>query len=79
MSEKMRKSRAKRIVTLKFSDNAKTEFFRTCPEIYVKYGKEKIGISLNALWNVLAKNGFYKNKKCAISYQSIQVKLPVWE
>ena len=74
-----RPTRAKRVVVVQLKDK-KPEPFRTCPEIYLKYDKEKIGICLNALWNVLAKDGCYENKKCKISYQSIeQLKTLAWE
>ena len=74
-----RPTRAKRVVVVQLKDK-KPEPFRTCPEIYLKYDKEKIGICLNALWNALAKDGYYENKKCKISYQSIeQLKTLAWE
>ena len=66
-----RPTRAKRVVVVQLKDK-KPEPFRTCPEIYLKYDKEKIGICLNALWNALAKDGCYENKKCKISYQNIE-------
>nr|DAF54536.1 MAG TPA: hypothetical protein [Siphoviridae sp. ctKwY15] len=78
--KKKHKSRAKRVVIVKFLDKDKGEIFHTCPEIYLKYSKEKVGIGLQALWNALAKGGFYENKKCAIYYQSTaQLKPSVWE
>lgn len=78
--KKKRKSRAKRVVIVKFFDKGKGEIFHTCPEIYLKYSKEKVGIGLQALWNALTKGGFYENKKCAIYYQmTAQLKPSVWE
>ena len=74
-----RPTRAKRVVVVQLKDK-KPEPFRTCPEIYLKYDKEKIGICLNALWNALAKDGCYENKTCKISYQNIeQLKTSAWE
>ena len=74
-----RQTRAKRVVVVQLKDK-NPEPFRTCPEIYLKYDKEKIGICLNALWNALDKDGSYENKKCKISYQSIeQLKTLTWE
>ena len=74
-----RPTRAKRVVVVQLKDK-KPEPFLTCPEIYLKYDKEKIGIWLNALWNALAKDGCYETKKCKISYQSIeQLKTLAWE
>jgi len=79
MMENFRPTRAKRVVVLKFND-AEPEIFLTCPELYLKYGKDKIGICLNALWNALAKNGVYSNKRCIISYQPIDsLKTQTWE
>lgn len=60
------------MVVLKFNgQNSQPEAFRTCPELYVKYNKETLGICLNALWNVMAKHGEYKNKICSIHYEDI--------
>lgn len=74
-----RPTRAKRVVVVQLKDK-KPEPFLTCPEIYLKYDKGKIGIGLNALWNALAKEGRYENKKCKISYQNIeQLKTLSWE
>lgn len=74
-----RPTRAKRIVVVQLKGNT-PEPFRTCPEIYLKYSRETIGICLNALWNVLAKTGRYENKKCTISYQNIeQLKTLTWD
>ena len=79
MMEKFRPTRAKRMVVLKFN-NAEPEAFRTCPELYLKYGKDKVGIGLNALWNALSKDGVYQNKRCTISYQKIDsLKTQTWE
>lgn len=75
-----RETRAKRVVVLQFKGSKKPEPFLTCPEIYLKYSKDKVGICLNALWNALTKNGRYENKLCNISYQSIeQLKTMIWE
>lgn len=74
-----RPTRAKRVVVVQLKGK-KPEPFLTCPEIYLRYDKNKIGISLNALWNALAKDGCYENKKCKISYRNIeQLKAIVWE
>lgn len=74
-----RPTRAKRVVVVQLKGK-KPEPFLTCPEIYLRYDKNTIGISLNALWNALAKDGCYENKKCKISYRNIeQLKAIVWE
>lgn len=74
-----RPTRAKRVVVVQLKGK-KPESFLTCPEIYLRYDKNIIGISLNALWNALAKDGCYENKKCKISYRNIeQLKAIVWE
>ncbi len=79
MTDKFRPTRAKRVVVLKFKD-AEPEMFLTCPELYVKYGKDKVGIGLGALWNALSKDGVYRNKRCTISYQQIDcLKTQTWE
>ena len=74
-----RPTRAKRVVVVQLKGK-KPQPFLTCPEIYLMYDKNIIGISLNALWNALAKDGCYENKKCKISYRNIeQLKTIVWE
>ena len=61
----------KRVVVLEFK-NKKTEYvYNTCSELVVAQGK-RIGVTLNALWNALAKNdGIYENKRCKIYYRKI--------
>ena len=61
----------KRVVVLEFT-NKKTNYVdNTCHEVVVAQGK-RIGVTLNALWNALAKNdGIYENKRCKIYYRKI--------
>lgn len=61
----------KRVVVLEFKK--KTNYvYNTCPELVAAHG-EKIGVTLNALWNALAKNdGIYENKRCKIYYRKIE-------
>lgn len=74
-----RPTKAKRVVTVQFIGE-KPESFLTCPEIYLRYSKNELGICLNALWNALAKKGYYENKRCRISYHNIeQLKTLTWE
>lgn len=60
----------KRVVVLEFKK--KTNYvYNTCPELVVAQGK-RIGVTLNALWNALAKNdGIYENERCKIYYRKI--------
>lgn len=62
----------KRVVVLEFKNKKTNYVYNTCPEIVVAHGK-KIGVTLNALWNALAKNdGIYENKRCKIYYRKIE-------
>lgn len=61
----------KRVVVLEFKNKKKNYVYNTCPELVVAHGK-KIGVTLNALWNALAKNdGIYENERCKIYYRKI--------
>lgn len=72
MKKEIRPTRARRVVVLRFNGKeTQPEAFRTCPEMYLKYSTHTLGICLNALWNVMAKKGAYKNKICSIRYEDI--------
>lgn len=61
----------KRVVVLEFKNRKSSYFYNTCPELVVEQGK-RIGVTLNALWNALAKNnGAYENERCKIYYRKI--------
>lgn len=61
----------KRVVVLGFKNKKTNYVYNTCPELVVAHGK-KIGVTLNALWNALAKNdGVYENERCKIYYRKI--------
>ena len=62
----------KRVVVLEFINKNSNYVYNTCPELVVAHG-EKIGVTLNSLWNALAKNeGIYENKRCKIYYRKIE-------
>lgn len=61
----------KRVVVLEFKNKKTNYVYNTCPELVVAQGK-RIGVTLNALWNALAKNnGAYENERCKIYYRKI--------
>lgn len=61
----------KRVVMLEFKNKKTNYVYNTCPELVVAQGK-RIGVTLNALWNALAKNnGAYENERCKIYYRKI--------
>lgn len=61
----------KRVVVLELKNKKTNYVYNTCPELVVAHGK-KIGVTLNALWNALAKNdGIYENERCKIYYRKI--------
>ena len=61
----------KRVVVLEFKNRKSSYVYNTCPELVVEQGK-RIGVTLNALWNALAKNnGAYENGRCKIYYRKI--------
>lgn len=61
----------KRVVVLEFKNKKTNYVYNTCPELVVAHEK-KIGVTLNALWNALAKNdGIYENERCKIYYRKI--------
>lgn len=61
----------KRVVVLEFKNRKSSYVYNTCPELVVEQGK-RIGVTLNALWNALAKNnGAYENERCKIYYRKI--------
>lgn len=61
----------KRVVLLEFKNRKSSYVYNTCPELVVEQG-ERIGVTLNALWNALAKNnGAYENERCKIYYRKI--------
>lgn len=61
----------KRVVVLEFKNKKTNYVYNTCPELVVEQGK-RIGVTLNALWNALAKNnGAYENERCKIYYRKI--------
>jgi hypothetical protein len=61
----------KRVVVLEFKNRNSSYVYNTCPELVVEQGK-RIGVTLNALWNALAKNnGAYENERCKIYYRKI--------
>lgn len=61
----------KRVVLLEFKNRKSSYVYNTCPELVVEQGK-RIGVTLNALWNALAKNnGAYENERCKIYYRKI--------
>lgn len=61
----------KRVVVLEFKNKKTNYVYNTCPELVVAQGK-RIGVTLNALWNALAKNnGTYENERCKIYYRKI--------
>lgn len=61
----------KRVVVLEFKNRKSSYVYNTCPELVVEQGK-RIGVTLNALWNALAKNdGIYENERCKIYYRKI--------
>ena len=63
----------KRIVVLEFKKEKETQVYSTCAELAVSNDKSKIGVSLGALWNALAKNnGVYENDLCKIHYRKIE-------
>lgn len=61
----------KRVVVLELKNKKTNYVYNTCPELVVEQGK-RIGVTLNALWNALAKNnGAYENERCKIYYRKI--------
>lgn len=61
----------KRVVVLEIKNRKSSYVYNTCPELVVEQGK-RIGVTLNALWNALAKNnGAYENERCKIYYRKI--------
>ena len=61
----------KRVVVLELKNKKTNYVYNTCPELVVAQGK-RIGVTLNALWNALAKNnGAYENERCKIYYRKI--------
>ena len=61
----------KRVVVLEFKNRKSSYVYNTCPELVAEQGK-RIGVTLNALWNALAKNnGAYENERCKIYYRKI--------
>ena len=61
----------KRVVVLEFKNKKTNYVYNTCPELVVAQGK-RLGVTLNALWNALAKNnGAYENERCKIYYRKI--------
>lgn len=61
----------KRVVILEFKNKKTSYVYNTCPELVVAQDK-RIGVTLNALWNALAKNdGTYENERCKIYYRKI--------
>lgn len=61
----------KRVVVLEFKNRKSSYVYNTCPELVVEQGK-RIGVTLNALWNALARNnGAYENERCKIYYRKI--------
>lgn len=61
----------KRVVVLELKNRKSSYVYNTCPELVVEQGK-RIGVTLNALWNALAKNnGAYENERCKIYYRKI--------
>ena len=80
MKRMIKPTRARRVVVLRFNkDGSQPEAFRTCPEIYLRYSRRTLGICLNALWNAMAKDGHYQNKKCTIRYENISnLKCKTW-
>lgn len=61
----------KRVVVIEFKNKKTNYVYNTCPELVVAQGK-RIGVTLNALWNALAKNnGAYENERCKIYYRKI--------
>lgn len=72
MTSKIKHPR-KRIVVLEFKKEKETRVYSTCAELAVSNDKNKIGVSLGALWNALAKNnGVYENDLCKIYYRKIE-------
>lgn len=67
----------KRVVVLQYKGKGKKAIFtyNTCAELAVENNKDKIGVSLNALWNALSKNdGVFENEKCKIYYRQVENK-----
>lgn len=72
MTNKIKHPR-KRIVVLELKKEKETYVYSTCAELAVSNDKSKIGVSLGALWNALAKNnGVYENDLCKIHYRKIE-------
>lgn len=62
----------KRVVVLQFKPKKDVFVYNTCLELVNANNKNKIGVSLNTLWNALAKNdGVYENNLCKIYYRKI--------
>ncbi len=62
----------KRVVVLQFKHKKDVLVYNTCLELVNANNKDKIGVSLNALWNALAQNdGVYENNLCKIHYRKI--------
>ena len=63
----------KRVVVLQYKHKKAIFAYNTCAELAVANDKSKIGVSLGALWNALAKNdGVYENELCKIYYRKIE-------
>ena len=52
-----------RYIEIVFLGAGKREVFDKCVDIYRKYDKEALGITYNAMMNVLSKEGKYNNHK----------------
>ena len=58
-----------RYIEIVFLGTGKREVFDKCVDIYRKYDKEALGITYNAMMNVLSKEGKYSNDKISVSYR----------
>ena len=66
----------KKIVVCEFKDDGSYKTYRSCVELVETVSYERIGITVNSLWNALAKNGgVYENARCKIYYKDADKKI----
>jgi imidazoleglycerol phosphate dehydratase HisB len=62
-------------VKLTIKQTGRTQFFKSCADIYKEHSVEDVGICLEALWNAISPskgNGRYENGKCVIERKTFK-------
>lgn len=69
----------KRIVRLKNKQTGEIFSYPTITDLIRRNGEERIGISLNALYNALSNNfGKWENKQYEVYYDTVDLGNSVW-